>query len=47
MMIIFQNLKKQPKRVKVTLKNLEKMNKVVNKNGKYSIVSEFTSKENF
>tara|TARA_X000000950_G_scaffold281122_2_gene377089 strand:- start:2 stop:460 length:459 start_codon:yes stop_codon:yes gene_type:complete len=44
----FPKLEETTKRVKVTLKNLEKMNKVVNKNGKYSIVTEFASrKKNF
>ena len=44
----FPKLEETTKRVKVTLKNLEKMKKVVNKNGKYSIITQFTSrKKNF
>ena len=41
----FPKLEETTDRVKVTLKNLEKMKKVVNKNGKYSIVTEFTSRK--
>ena len=41
----FPKLEETTNRVRVTLKNLEKMNKVVNKNGKYSIVTEFTSRK--
>ena len=41
----FPKLEETTERVKVTLKNLEKMKKFVNKNGKYSIITEFTLKE--
>jgi hypothetical protein len=41
----FPKLEETTKRVKITLKNLEKMDKVVNKNGKYSIVTEFASRK--
>ena len=43
----FPKLEETTERVKTTLKNLEKMKKIVNKNGKYSIITEFTLKENF
>ena len=41
----FPKLEETTNRVRVTLKNLEKMNKVLKKNGKYSIVTEFTSRK--
>ena len=41
-------LEETTKRVKTTLKSLEKIDKIVNKNGKYSIVTQFTTrKKNF
>ena len=44
----FPKLEKTTKRVKITLNRLEKMKKIVNKNGKYSLVTVFTPrKKNF
>ena len=44
----FPKLEETKKRVTTTLRSLEKMKKIVKKNEKYSIISEFTSrKKNF